>query len=210
MMADDLAGLLSAVGISQAHVLGFALGGCIAQQFALKYPGRVRSLILAATSACPSVEAPRAMFIANTILKLAKAGIDAGTRTRVMIPWALTRKFFEDPAKVQMAIRLTQAVPRPQTVEGLSGQVYAGLSHDARQALPSITAPTMVLVASRDNVLPLALSESLVRRIPGAELKVLDEGGHLCFYEVPEAFNAAVLGFVGRFSGDGERPTAPA
>jgi len=49
MMADDLAGLLVIIGIDSAHIFGHSMGGCIAQQFALRYPSRLKSLILAST-----------------------------------------------------------------------------------------------------------------------------------------------------------------
>ncbi|MEE8470206.1 MAG: alpha/beta hydrolase [Dehalococcoidia bacterium] len=51
MLADDTAGLLDALGVEKAHILGLSMGGCIAQELALKYPQRVKGLILAATLA---------------------------------------------------------------------------------------------------------------------------------------------------------------
>ena len=195
-MADDLAGLLTALEIPSAHVLGFALGGCVAQHFALKYPVRVKSLILAATSACPAVEAPRSMYIGSRLQKLADLGIDAETRTSMMVPWVLTPKFFEDPVNVKMVVKLTQAVTRQQTIKGLAGQIDAGLSHDTRKDLGEIKAPTLVLVAKEDLILPVQLSEGLAAAIPGAELKVLPRVGHLSFYEEPDLFNQAVMEFV--------------
>jgi len=195
-MADDLAGLLTALEIPNAHVLGFALGGCIAQHFALKYPVRVRSLILASTAACPAIEAPRAMYIGNRLQRLAELGVDAETRTSLMVPWVLTPKFFEDPLAAKMVVKLTQAVNRQQVLEGLAGQIDAGLSHDTRKLLGEIKAPTLVLVGQDDLILPRELSERLAAQIPDAELKVLPRGGHLAFYEEPELFNQAVMDFI--------------
>ncbi len=199
-MADDLAGLLTALEIPNAHILGFALGGCVAQHLALKYPVRVKSLILAASAACPAVEAPRAMYIGSRLQKLADMGIDAETRTSILVPWVLTPKFFDDPLNVKMVVKLTQAVTRHQTIKGLAGQIDAGLSHDTRKLLGDIKAPTLVLVAKDDLILPVDISERLTAGIPGTELKILPRGGHLAFYEEPDLFNQAVMDFIDKQS----------
>jgi len=75
MMADDTAGLLDALGIEKAHILGLSMGGMIAQEFALKYPQRVKSLILATTTASPY---PWAKHIIDTWARMAQEGLQTG------------------------------------------------------------------------------------------------------------------------------------
>ena len=196
MMADDLAALMDALAIESAHILGLALGGLVAQEFALKYPDRTRSLILNASASCPELEAPRSMHLGNTMLMLAKAEYSLETRIRMSIAWALTEEFFESTEQVQMVINLILAAPCPQTAQGLEGQVTAGRTHDTRDRLSRITAPTLVLVGREDLVLPVELSEKLAAGIPNAELKILESGGHLVCYEYTTKFNQAVLDFL--------------
>ena len=100
-MADDTAGLLDFLKIEKAHILGLSLGGMIAQEFGIKHPDRVKSLILAGTAACPREGAPRSAHIVRTLLSMAQKGADLETCTRMFMAWAFTPKFFENPDQVQ-------------------------------------------------------------------------------------------------------------
>ncbi|MCK4963645.1 MAG: alpha/beta fold hydrolase, partial [Dehalococcoidia bacterium] len=76
MMADDTTGLLDALGIEKAHVLGLSMGGFIAQELAVKYPQRVKSLVLAATAAGPYSWATHVLGIR---IRLAQEGVKQET-----------------------------------------------------------------------------------------------------------------------------------
>jgi pimeloyl-ACP methyl ester carboxylesterase len=195
-MADDTAGLLDFLKIEKAHVLGLSLGGMIAQELAINHPDRLKSLILAGTAACPREGAPRSAHIVRNLLSMAEKGADLETCTRMFMAWAFTPKFFENPDQVQMVVRLTVSNPFPQPLQGLAGQVSASFTHDTRDRLDQIKAPTMVLVGSQDLLLNVDCSKELAEKIPNAELKILQGTGHFMCFEHAELFNQAVLEFL--------------
>ena len=86
----------------------------------------------------------------------------------------------------------------PPPIHGLIGQAKAILGHDTSRDLHRIGVPTLVLIGDQELLNPLPESEFLARRIPGARLQVLQNGGHGFLWEIPHAFNAAVLDFTRR------------
>ena len=193
LMADDAAGLLNALDIDKAHILGLSMGGMIAQELALKYPQRVKSLILATTAACPH---STNKHVLDTWTRMALEGVSVETRFREQLPWIFTDKFFDNPELVQLALNTKLANPDPQPAYAYTRQVAACLEHDARDRLGQITAPTLVLVGKEDILLPIQMSEELAAGIPNAELVVLEGGGHGFLVEIAGKFNRAVLDFL--------------
>jgi len=193
MMADDTTGLLDALGIERAHVLGHSMGGFIAQELALKYPQRVKSLILASSG---TSETSLGKYLIDTWARMAQEGVSLETRLREQLLWLLTDKFFENQEMVQMAITMLLANPYPQPAHGLARQTGACLEHDTRERIGKITAPTLVLVGKEDILLPVKMSEKLAAGIPNVELVILEGGGHGSQSEVADKFNQAVLDFL--------------
>jgi pimeloyl-ACP methyl ester carboxylesterase len=193
MMADDTVGLMNALSIEETHILGHSMGGLIAQYLAFKYPKRVRSLILADTAA-----SPHSLFkhVANAWVRMTQEGINQETFVRNQLPWLYTDKFFEDPKQVQTMINTMLANPYPQPAYAYARQASAAIEHDTRDRIGHITAPTLVLVGKEDILCPVKLSEELTAGIPNAELVVLEGGGHVSCWEIPDNFNQAVLEFL--------------
>jgi len=198
MMADDAAGLLYALGIEKAHIIGLSMGGMIAQELALKYPQRVKSLILATTAAGPSEGIFRAGHVIDTWARMVQEGVSLETRIGEQLIWIFTDKFFENEEQFNMTLNVMLSNPYPQPAYALARQVAACLEHDARDRLGQIAVPTLVLVAKEDILLPVKLSEAIAAGIPSAELVVLEGGGHGFNFEIPDKFNQAVLDFWAR------------
>ncbi|MDY6916888.1 MAG: alpha/beta fold hydrolase [Chloroflexota bacterium] len=196
-MADDAAGLLDCLGIDRAHVLGLSMGGMIAQELAIKHPARVHALVLATTAAGPY---PWATHVLRATLRLAEEGASQEALTQLRVSWLFTDRFFENPDLVQLAVDTMLANPHRQPVYAYARQFAAARQHDARERLGRIAAPTLVLVGRQDILLPVRLSEELAAGIPGAELVVLEGGGHGFLVEVADDFNRAVLEFLDRFA----------
>jgi len=193
LMADDTAGLLHALDIDRAHILGLSMGGFIAQELALKYPQRVKSLILATTAAVPR---SWATHVLGTMLRLNQEGVNRQTLTTLRLSWLFTDKFFDNPELVRTVIDTMLANPYPQPVHAYARQFDAATEHDTRDRIGKITAPTLVLVGKEDILLPIQMSEELAAGIPNAELVVLEGGGHGFLVEIAGKFNRAVLDFL--------------
>jgi pimeloyl-ACP methyl ester carboxylesterase len=193
MMADDTVELLKFLNIKNAHILGFSMGGAIAQQIALKYPEIVKSLILVTTAArFPA----KAQYLTKLWLKMSEEKVPVETRLQEICLWVFTDDFFVDEARVTAAVDLGLNHPHPQTTQGFAGQIAALLQHDTRDNLDRISAPTLVLIGKDEIFIPLNFSEELAANIPNAELVISEKGGHNYWMEFPEIFNRAVMQFL--------------
>lgn len=193
MMADDTVGLMNALRIDVAQIVGVSMGGFIAQELALKYPGRVKSMALVCTAA---KSLPKCNSIISGWSAAVSDEVSAKTFVQLGLPYLFTDRFFEDQQMVQKAMEILSSNPYPPTVHGYARQVTACIQHDTRARLKAITVPTLVLVGKEDNLLPVKLSEELASLIPNAKLVVLDGGGHGFTAEIPDKFNQAVLEFL--------------
>jgi 3-oxoadipate enol-lactonase len=195
MMADDAVGLLDALGIERAHVLGVSMGAMIAQEVALNHPRRVRSLQLHCTYARPDrymlalTEAWRSMRV--------KATPEEWLRTVALWLFAPVT-FAERPDFVEAVIQTGLANPHPFTLTGFVRQGDAVRGHDALDRLPGLGCPTLVSVAEHDILVPPRFARTVAAAVPKAELRVIDEAGHAYFWERPDVFNAMCLDFLAR------------
>jgi 3-oxoadipate enol-lactonase len=192
-MAAEAIALLDHLEIPQTHVLGFSMGGFIAQVLAFRYPERVKQLVLVSTAAkLPAVT----QQILQSWLRMLQEKVRPETRIRSQLPWLFTNRFFENSQQVDELIRLSLQYPYPPTVAGFAGQVAACVAHDIQQQLHQIIAPTLVLVGAEERLIPLERSQFLAERLPNAELKIVQEAGHNFFWERPELLNQAILQFT--------------
>src|SRR6266851_9122172 len=144
-MAEDAIAVLDACGVSRAHVVGLSLGGAVAQELALAHPERVRSLALLSTFAAQDPRSRALLQSWRTLYPLAVAS-EAGREAweKQAYAWLFTEKFWRSEASVRAALRFARAQPL-QPPAGFQGQVDAALAHDARDRLPSVRIPTMVI-----------------------------------------------------------------
>ena len=175
MMAGDALGLMDALGIDRAHVIGVSMGGMIAQELALERPERVRSLHLGCTLARPDAYMLGLWLFAPAT-------------------------YAERPDLVETLLQNALANPFPQSLTGFLRQGEAVVAHDARDRLPAIRCPTLVSVAADDILVPSRFAREIVARIPGAELRVIPDAGHCYFLERADAFNELCLDFLARSS----------
>ncbi|WP_404787893.1 alpha/beta fold hydrolase [Altericista sp. CCNU0014] len=193
MMADDAVALLKFLNVDNAHILGFSMGGMIAQIIALKYPELVKSLLLNATA----TQFPaKAKHLIQTWLRMLNENVSLETRIREGFLWGYTNEFFEDDERVTASVNLAIDRPHLLSTRGFAGQVAALMKHDTRSQISHISVPTLVLIGEDDTFIPRKFSEELAARIPKAELVVLERGGHNCWIEFPGLFNQAVMQFL--------------
>jgi len=193
MLADDTVGLMDALQIQRAHVAGLSLGGMIAQEIAINYPERVRTLGLHSTLARVD---PFVRAVGQSLIRT-RAAFGREKFVRTLLPWILSpQTYAERPEVVELMVERLVENPHPATVTGFTRQAEACWAHDALGRLGQIHCPTLITVGAEDIFVPLRFSRVLQERIPGAELLVIEGGGHGYLWEQPEVFNAACLAFL--------------
>jgi 3-oxoadipate enol-lactonase len=194
---DGLAGallrLLDEARIERVHLVGHSLGGFIALELAARHPDRLASLVLYSTTAAfgrPDGEWQKE-FVATRL-----APLEAG-RSMAEIATALVDGLVSPratPEARDVAIASLSRVPPASYRAAL----YLVMGFDRRDALRSIAVPTLLIAGAEDRTAPAAVMARMAEKIPGAELVVLDGVGHLAHLERPDAFNAALAGFLDR------------
>jgi pimeloyl-ACP methyl ester carboxylesterase len=191
-LADDAIAVLDGLGVERAHVVGLSLGGAVSQELALAHPERVRSLSLMGTFAAQAPRSRALLEAWRTLYPIAVAS-EAGREAweKQAYAWLFTERFWRNEAGVRAALRFARTQPL-QPPAGFQGQVDAALAHDARDRLPSLGIPTVVIHGALDQLSPVANGEELARLIPGAQLLVVDDAGHAVNIEAQRAVNTAL------------------
>ncbi len=192
MLADDAKALVDQLGLTGFHLMGVSMGGMIAQEYALAYPGDLRSVTFGCTYAAPGPFCSR-MFAMWADLA-AVLGVPFVMRDVTL--WAFTVPFFEDrPAELAEFETAMRYLDQP--VHAYLAQLAVIQNHDTISRLGQITTPALVLAGEQDVLIPVALSRRLHEGIPGSEWATT-KGGHACLWEHPAEFNQAFLDFVRR------------
>jgi 3-oxoadipate enol-lactonase len=198
-MADDAIAVLDAAGESAAHVYGISLGGMIAQELALRHPGRVRALVLAATT--PGGSAAVAPNEATLAFFHRRGEMPAEEGVWASVPYnyaPATRR--EHGARIAQDIE--QRLRYPIEPQPYAAQLAAALGHDALSRLGAITAPTLVVHGEHDRMVHPDNAALLAGAIPGARLLMWPGAGHLLPTDAPEV-DRAVGDFLGAPDGSG-------
>jgi len=190
-MADDLAALLESLGIESAHLVGWSMGGYIAQTFARLYPKRVRKLILLATALKPDGFVRLAI---RNWMNIRRSNMSYEQVVRFVLRWQFTPAVFDNEPAFEKSVGMMASNPYAQKADAFLRQAEALLAYAPDDA-PILAASTLVMVGADDNLAPPYLSERLVKAIPGATLKVM-RGAHAGFLEFPGEYNKAILDFL--------------
>lgn len=179
-MAADATALLDALGIDAAHVVGASMGGMIAQNLAIRFPGRVLSLtsIMSSSGAAglpgPSRELRERLFARRPANPSREQAIAAGAEAQKALS-------YPDPARAPdaFASMAAQAFDRASNPTGFRRQLLAILAdRDRARRLAEIRVPTLVVHGRADPLVPLACGTDVARRVPGAKLEIVDAMGH--------------------------------
>jgi len=192
-LAEDVQALLQVLGIPKTHFLGLSMGGMIAQVFALNAPGMIRSLILCdTTSRIPEEARP---VWEERIQSAQEQGMTPHVDP-TMERW-FTASFRRKSLPVLDRIRcMILATP----VQGYIGCSQAIMGLNLTERLEGIALPTLIVVGEEDPGTPVSASRAIHEKIKGSELLILASAAHLSNIEQEHAFNAAVLGFLKRWT----------
>lgn len=194
LLADDLAGLLNAIEIDSAHIYGTSMGGMVAQEFALRHPKRVRSLILAVTHCGGTHFIP-----ASPSDRPNMENLSPEETSEALFRWFVTEEFIrKNPGVFQQLLAFS--LKHPIDPESFLKHSQAIASHDTYDHLPHILAPTLVIAGDADRVVPVQNARILAERIPNAELVILKGAGHMLIEEAAQV-DKLILDFLAKPSG---------
>jgi 3-oxoadipate enol-lactonase len=194
-MAADIVAVLDAAGARRAHVMGASLGGMVAQELAVDHPERVEGLVLVSTTPgwpfaypMPGVSARLIAAIGSMSREVAlhRHAENAlyGRRTAAQLRPELVGRLVD-------LQRSRSAGPRAWSAQAAAGARYAGRLRQTR-----IRARTLVLQGGADTVVDPRNAKLLAGRIPGAQLVIFPELGHLLFWQDPDGFVEVVTSFL--------------
>jgi 3-oxoadipate enol-lactonase len=190
-MAADAAAVMDAARVESAHVLGFSMGGFIAQEFALRYGERVRRLILAAT-ACGGAEV---VMAAPEVLEALAA---KGVKTREEGFW-MTAPYNYSASTPRHLIEedLEVTLRSPLKRESYQAQLLAIMTwHGSHERLRSLSKQTLVIHGDSDQLIPTENGRVLARVIPGAELHLIPGAGHRWMTDKLDEASRVILTFL--------------
>jgi 3-oxoadipate enol-lactonase len=189
--ADDLAALLDAFGIEQAHIAGASYGAEVSMAFALNHPQRTRSLIV--TSAVSHLD-PVLQGLADIWIAATRAH-DPDLLYTAVYPLTFSAAWI---AANQQTLDLARQRYRELDFDALLELLLCFSRLDLTAALHEIAAPALVAVGELDALKPRQYSEIIAREIPGAEFAVIPHAGHAAMWEQPGVFNTLILGFLAK------------
>jgi pimeloyl-ACP methyl ester carboxylesterase len=164
-LAASATRILDELGIESAHVVGHSLGGAVAQELALRFPHRVRGLVLIGSSTSGPLSVPADP---RDVARVAVHGLR---------PAIFSADFLErEPERADALMRALRAHPAPPW--SIAGQFLAAGLHDRGLDLHRVTAPTLILHGERDLLVPVANGRQLAAAIADTELYVIPGAGH--------------------------------
>ena len=190
-MTDDLIKLMDHLKIEKAHLVGHSTGGAIGQTMALKHPQRLKRMVLFATWTKADFFFRHLFSVRRDVLT--KIGPEAYVKAGTLFlfpPWWIRQN------ENMLRERESLAVKHFPPVEVVASRIDGIVAFDRSAELGKIKTPTLVLCAKDDAITPAYFSEELAKKIPGAKLQILPDGGHCASEALPDAFNQAVLDFL--------------
>lgn len=188
-MADAVGATLDSLDVARAHAVGLSLGGCVALAFALRAPGRVRSLTLV-----------------NAFARLRPAGLRGAWRMAVrlalltaapmtVVAAHVARNLFPRPEQRDLYAAAVASLSRTPRA-GYIAAVRALACFDARDQLAFLRCPTLIVAGAMDRTVPLEAQRALAHAIPGARLTVVPDSRHATPHDQPDLFARLVLAFL--------------
>jgi pimeloyl-ACP methyl ester carboxylesterase len=182
-LAADAVGLLDALGVDSAHVLGVSMGGMVAQELALAHPERVRTLVLG----CTYCGGDGSSLASPEVTQRLTEAMMSGDRERALrTAWEVnvSAEMAEDADAYAQMLAIGQR--RAVAVPVVMAQAQAIFAHDTSARLSQLAMPTLVVHGTADQMLPVENGRLIASHIPDSRLEIFDGVGHLFFWEQPD------------------------
>jgi 3-oxoadipate enol-lactonase len=182
-LATDAAGLLQALELDSAHVMGISMGGMVAQELALGHPERIVSLTLG----CTYCGGEGSVLASKGVMRRLAEAMFSGDRKRaIRTSWEVnvSPSFAADEEAYARFLRTSMSYGLP--VHVIMEQMKAIVGHDTSARLPELKMPTLVVHGTLDQLLSVQNGHMIAGLIPGSRLEILEGVGHMFFLERPE------------------------
>lgn len=191
--AEDVHQLLVHLKVPGAHLVGTSMGGYVAEQFALQYPEKVKSLVLCNT-ACRRQVPPELMRARSEALERS----DMSRYARLVASQALA-----PGASDALIAEVTEMIASND--RAAYETVIRSLTFDVCEQLASVRVPVLLIGCDEDIVMPLDRLREIRRWLPQARLEIIERCGHLPYMERPDVFNQILASFLAEISHGGGR-----
>jgi 3-oxoadipate enol-lactonase len=191
LVASDLLTVLDAAEVDEAHLVGLSMGGMISQDFVLRFPDRVKSMVLLSTFGAPDQWFTRLFHFRRDLIR--SMGILEHFRIYLMFvfsPFAF-RNIPEQIVRIEASLK-----QRPPDIAAYLRQIDYCLEHDVSGDLGSVEAPTLVITGSHDFLTTVPLGRELADAIPGAEYRQFELASHGLWLEYSEELVDACDEFI--------------
>ncbi len=205
IFADDIAGLMNNLNIEKAHIIGWSLGGMIVQNFVLKYPHFVNKMVLINTNYGTPDESGPEVYKNMRLADLKSKEEDPekafwqSARSGYYIKF---RKQLEaEPTKKWYGLwsaedLIKESVINPPTAEDIEIQAGALNTHHTKERLHEIKNESLLIAATHDRVMSVAVMEEMNERIPNSILKIIDKAGHSSPLSRAPEINQMIIDFL--------------
>lgn len=192
-LAADAAALLQQLELGPTHIVGFSLGGMVAQELAIRHPERVRRLVLAGTAAGGS---DRPALSPDTLRRLDEAMLSADPAKAITAGMKanLSDRCAERVELREAWARMVSDARMP--LRTIKRQLAAAEEHDAASRLDAITAPVLVMHGDQDRMVDPGHADALATKLTGARVVRVNGAGHMFFWEAPEQSAALIAGWL--------------
>jgi len=191
--ARDVVGLLDHLGIARAHAYGISMGGRICQWLGIDHGSRIGGLVLGCTTPGNTHGVARSVEVDA---HMANRPTDPDERAAFLAEQMVSPAYLAAHSEYLETLRERARNPIPPFAQKM--HYLASEGHDTWAELPNISVPTLVIHGTEDGINPTANAPLLAKRIPGAELRMIEGGRHGYFIEFRDEATPAVLDFLAR------------
>jgi 3-oxoadipate enol-lactonase len=191
MMADDVAGLMQALKIEKAHLIGYSMGGQIAAKFAEKYSDKINKMIACVSYA--NINTHVRLFV-ETLIELNESNLDERIIEKIGLPWIFSDQFLE---KNFASLLQRQEEQKPKSLVGLKRHFAAQCAFISEaECFRNIKAPVLFIAGDEDKICPPAEVKKFADLIPDSKMMIFSEAGHLLSLEHPNKFGHVICDFL--------------